>query len=102
MPKLPVVATAVIAAILCGWWAFAEVSAKRKLAPVEPMPVPRGSYQVRLDFTPERFHQLRLQEVGRMVEVRDRDVFLMDVTPQALHGIAREYWVESVTRWEGR
>jgi hypothetical protein len=36
------------------------------------------------------------------VEVRDRTVFMMDVTPAALHGIAGEYWVDSVAKWDGK
>jgi hypothetical protein len=96
--RLPVVATAVIAMALGAWWAQAQWAAHRKLAALGALDA-RGSYEIRLDFAPERFHQLRLQEAGRLVEVRERTVFMMDVEPSALRAIAGEYWVEAVTRW---
>lgn len=101
MTRLPVVATGVVAAVLLGWWGAAALSAERKLAALAPLP-PRGDYRVTLDFAPERFHQQRLQEAGRLVEVRERDVFLRDVAPAALRDIAGRYWVEAVHRWDGK
>ena len=100
--RLPLIATGVIAAVLVAWWITAWLAAERKLAPLRPLAGERGSYRVILDFAPERFHQLRLQEAGRLVEVRDRTVFMMDVSPSALRSIAGEYWVESVARWDGK
>ena len=88
--------------MLVAWWIAAGVAAERKLAPLRPLVGERGSYRVTLDFAPERFHQLRLQEAGRLVEVRDRTVFMMDVTPAALRAIAGEYWVDSVAKWDGK
>ena len=101
MPRLPAIATAVVAAIVLSWWTVAHVAADRKLASVEPLE-PRAHYRVRLDFAPERFHQVRLQEAGRLVEVKGDSVYMMDVSPAALRGIAREYWVHGIERWEGR
>jgi len=69
MVRLPVAATAIIVIVLGGWWAEAQWAAHRKLAPLGNLDL-RGSYEIRLDFAPERFHQLRLQEAGRLVEVR--------------------------------
>ena len=96
--RLPVAATAIIAIVLGGWWAESQWAAHRKLASLGSLD-PRGSYEIRLDFPPERFHQLRLQDAGRLVEVRERTVFMMDVEPSALRAIAGEYWVEAVSRW---
>jgi hypothetical protein len=101
MARLPLVTTAFIAIALAGWWAVAHSAAERKLASLGPLP-DRGSYAITLDFPPERFHQQRLQDAGRLVEVRERTVYMMDVTPQALHSIAGQYWVDAVARWEGR
>jgi len=100
--QLPLIATGVVVAVLIAWWGAAWLAAERKLAPLGTLGGDRGSYRVTLDFAPERFHQLRLQEAGRLVEVRDRTVFMMDVTPAALHGIAGEYWVDSVAKWDGK
>jgi hypothetical protein len=102
MLRLPAVATSLIAAVLIAWWIAGTLSAERKLAPLGAFGESRGHYRVTLDFPPERFHQVRLQEAGRMVEVRGNDVYMMDVVPAALHGIAREYWVRTIARWEGR
>jgi hypothetical protein len=101
MPRLPIVAAAVIVAIVAGWFLSAHLAAQRKLAALQPLP-DRGSYSITLDFAPERFHQQRLQEAGRLVEVRERTVYMMDVTPKALHAIAGQYWIGEVARWEGK
>lgn len=100
MLRLPLVATLVIALVLGGGWLAAQAAAERKLAPLGALPA-RGGYAVTLAFAPERFHQQRLQDAGRLVEVRSRTVYLQDVTPSALHGIAGQYWVDAVTRWDG-
>ena len=102
MLRIPSIATAVIVTVLCAWWIAAGVAADRKLASVAPNAEPRGHYRITLDFAPERFHQVRLQEAGRLVEVRGDSVYMMDVAPAALRGIAREYWVRGIERWEGR
>lgn len=101
MPRTPIVAAGVIVAVLAGWWLVAYFAAERKLAPLRPLPE-RGSYSITLAFAPERFHQQRLQEAGRLVEVHERTVYLMDVAPGALHAIAGQYWVDGVARWEGK
>ena len=98
MPRLPVVATAVVVGTLAAWFGASHHAAERKLAALGSLDA-RGSYEIVLDFPPERFHQLRLQEAGRLVEVRERTVFMKDVAPSALRGIAGEYWVDTVTRW---
>ena len=102
MLRIPALATAAIAAVLAGWWTASYVAADRKLAALAPIGGERGHYRITLDFAPERFHQVRLQEGGRLVEVRGNDVYMMDVAPATLRGIAGEYWVAGVARWEGR
>jgi hypothetical protein len=100
--RLPLVATLVVLAMLAAWWVAASLAADRKLAALGAPPERAGSYTITLEFAPERFHQLRLQDAGRLVEVRDRTVYMMDVSPAALRVIAGEYWVASVARWDGR
>lgn len=99
--RLPVVATAIVVLVVGGYLLAAHEGAERKLAGVGELP-PRGSYRIVLDFAPERFHQTRLQGLGRLVEVRDRTVYMMDVTPPAVRRIAGEYWVAAVERWDGK
>lgn len=102
MLRVPMLATAVVVAVVAYWWLSSWMAANRKLAAIEPLAQPRGSYRIVLAFAPERFHQLRLQEAGRMVEVRDRTVSMMDVSPDALRAVAGEYWVDAVHAWDGR
>ena len=100
MLRVPGIATAVIVAIALAWWGTAYVAGERKLAGIAPAE-PRGDYRITLAFAPERFHQVRLQEAGRLVEVRGDSVMMRDVAPAALRGIAREYWVRAVAPWDG-
>jgi hypothetical protein len=102
MPRVPAIASAVIAAVLAAWWIASLSAAHRKLASLAPVDAPRGHYRITLDFAPERFHQLRLQEAGRLVEVRGNTVFMMDVSPDDLRAIAGNYWVDHIARWDGR
>ena len=102
MLRVPLLATALIVAALAIYWTFALVSGQRKLAGIDPSPTARDNYQITLRFAPERFHQVVLQDKGRLVEVRGTTVYMMDVSPDALRDIARRYWVASVERWGGR
>jgi hypothetical protein len=100
--RVPAVATAIVAIALLLAWLFAHVGAQRKLAGLEPLVDGRAHYRITLDFEPERFHQLRLQDLGRLVEVRGNSVYMMDLSPAAVRRIAGEYWVREIARWEGR
>ena len=99
MLRVPAIATAVVAALVAVYWAVAWSGAQRKLAPLQPLLEARASYRVTLDFPPERFHQLYLQDKGRLVGVRGNVVDMMDVEPSAVRAIAGHYWVASVERW---
>jgi hypothetical protein len=101
MPRVPIVTTAAIVAVLLIYWLFGFAGAQRKLASVEPVAA-SGSYRITLDFAPERFHQVLLQDEGRLVEVRGSTVYMKDVSPKALRDIARQYWVSSVEPWSDR
>ena len=99
MLKLPAAATGVLAAIVLGWWLAGSLGAQRKLEAISPLPATRASYRITLEFAPERFHQLFLQDKGRLVGVHGNVVDMMDVEPSALRAIASHYWVASVARW---
>lgn len=102
MLHVPAAATAAIAAVVVAWWSAAYLDANRKLSALAPLAEVRGHYRITLNFPPERFHQLRLQEAGRLVEVRGNTVHMMDVAPADLRRIAGEYWVDTIARWDGR
>ena len=99
--RVPMLATAFVAVVLIAWWAASWSAATRKLEGLT-LAEPAGSYRIVLAFAPERFHQLRLQDEGRLVEVRDRTVSMRDVSPKAVRRIAGEYWVLSVSEWDGK
>ena len=101
MLRLPAAATALLLTALFGFWLAGQIGAQHKLAAVAPPPQARGDYRITLAFAPERFHQVLLQEKGRLVEVRGNTVFMKDVDPAALRAIAKNYWVESIARWGG-
>lgn len=101
MTRTPVVATLIVAVAAAAYWASGTISSSRKLASLEPLPQ-RANYAVTLAFAPERFHQLRLQDQGRVVEVRERTVLMMDVSSRSIRELAREYWVDSIAPWAGR
>jgi hypothetical protein len=102
MLKLPLAATVTVLAALLAYFVAGTLGAQRKLAPLAPLPAARANYQVTLNFPPERFHQLFMQDRGRMVGVHGDVIDMMDVEPAALRDIARQYWVASIARWSGR
>lgn len=101
MLRRPLYATILVAVVVMAWWAASWLAAQRKLEDLTPL-AERGQYRVTLDFAPERFHQVRLQDAGRLVEVRGNTVFLKDVAPTEIRGVAGEYWVAAIERWDGR
>ena len=101
MLRLPAIATALLLLALAAYALAAQIGARDKLAALEPQPEARGDYAITLAFAPERFHQVLLQDKGRLVAVRGHTVYMKDVEPAALRSIARNYWVQSVVRWSG-
>ena len=100
MLRVPITVTVLVVCAVLAYFAAGELGAHRKLAALEPLQ-DRGSYEITLAFAPERFHQLLLQDKGRLVGVRGNVVDMMDVEPGALRDIAGWYWVTSVARWSG-
>ncbi|MBS0322115.1 MAG: hypothetical protein JSR18_16345 [Proteobacteria bacterium] len=97
--RTPLIATLVVVLLVGAYWGAGYVGGARKLAPLGDLAATHGNYAITLDFAPERFHQQVMQDLGRVVKVQDRTVYMMDVAPAALRDIARRYWVDSVARW---
>jgi hypothetical protein len=57
--------------------------------------------EVVLGIAPEPFHMEIFQDAGRLIAVREPSVFVMDVPPDKLHGLARRFWVRAVKPWAG-
>ena len=100
MLRVPITVTVLVVCAVLAYFAAGELGAHRKLAALEPL-LDRGNYEITLAFAPERFHQLLLQDKGRLVGVEGSTVFMKDVDAHALASIARNYWVESIARWSG-
>jgi len=96
----PLAATLALALGYFGYEAWLDAGGARKLAGIG-VPAPKGHYELRVAFPPEGFHVTRMQAIGRLIEVKGQSVFLMDVEPQDLRAIARNYWVVGVARWKG-
>jgi len=94
-------ATIAVFAIAIGWTLW-ERSHADSLARTGEVGVDKGHYIVTLAFAPEGFHVTRLQAIGRLIEVRDTEIFLMDVDPTALREALAAYWVRGVRQWPGR
>lgn len=99
MLRLPAIATGAVLLLMLLYWLAGSIGADRKSRALSEPPAARGNYRITLDFAPERFHQVLLQDRGRLVEVRGNTVYMQDVAPAALRDIAREYWVESIASW---
>ena len=96
----PLAATLALALAYFGYEAWLDAGGARKRAGIE-IPSPKGHYELRIAFPPEGFHVTRMQAIGRLIEVKGHSVFLMDVEPQDLRAMARNYWIVGVARWKG-
>lgn len=56
---------------------------------------------VTLAMEPEQFHMMVLQDAGRVTQVKGRRLLLRDVPPDALHALARRYWITTITPSQG-
>lgn len=57
---------------------------------------------VRLAFPPERFHVLKIQDVGRVGRVRGDTVEVHDVDAEGIRKLARSYyWIAMINSSEG-
>ena len=68
-------------------------------APREPA---RRTSRSCASFAPEAFHLTRIQDIGRVIEVRGSSIFVMDVKAPDARALARNYWVAGVKPWKGR
>jgi len=68
---------------------------------VDEVSVPKGHYEITVNFPPEAFHVTRMQAIGRLIEVKGTSVFLMDVGADDARELARNYWIADVKPWRG-
>jgi hypothetical protein len=100
-------AVAVTAALLLSWgafWIWAAWTGSRKLAAAGLADAGGGRVHVAvtLDFAPEAFHMMLFQSMGRLIEVKGKTAYLMDVRGEDARSLARQYWVKELKSWPGR
>jgi ribulose kinase len=96
-----VVATAFLAVLLLGYSLWGTVASARKFPPDEQQAALRMNAAVELAFPPEAFHMQRLQRIGRVMRVNQREVLMRDATVDGLADLARNYWVRDIRPWSG-
>jgi hypothetical protein len=98
----PVVVTLAVLILYGCYEGWLTVSGARKLTADEiPSDRAKAHYEIVVNFAPESFHITRIQDVGRVIEVRNTSIFVMDVRPADAREIARNYWIADVKPWKG-
>lgn len=86
-----------ILVIVLAWQIYLTVRAPAHIDPQLAGQVAEGQplrISVRLDFPPERFHTLFLQQYGRVMGVEGNHVDLRSVRPESVDALARVYWID--------
>ena len=98
----PVVVTLSLLCAYAGYEGLLTISGAKKLTAEE---VPAGNtkahYEIVANFPPEAFHITRIQDVGRVIEVRITSIFVMDIRPNDARELARNYWISDIKPWKG-
>lgn len=94
---------AVILALVIAWQVYLSVTAPGRIDPGLAELVKEGEpvrVSVTLNFPPERFHTLFLQDYGRVMGVSESEVRLRDVRPESVGALARVYWIDHIEALE--
>lgn len=98
----PLAATLAAVLFYAGYHLWLSMSGAAKLTGAElPAPGERAHYEVVVAFPPEGFHITRMQAIGRLIEVKGRSVYLMDVGRDDAVELARNYWIDDLRPWRG-
>ncbi|MGC5616066.1 hypothetical protein [Georgenia sp. Z1491] len=99
----PVRTILVVLALVLAWQLYLAIAAPGKIDDELAAQVDEGEpvrVGVVLDFPPERFHTLYLQDYGRILRVEGNEIQLRSVRPESVAMLARVYWVESLVPLE--
>ena len=98
----PVAVTLGLIAAYFAYQGWLSAGGARKLTQDElPAANTKAHYEVVVNFPPEAFHITRMQDIGRVIEVRGLSVFLMDLKGDDARELARNYWISDLKRWKG-
>lgn len=96
----PLGASVAVGAIAAVWVVWGQLHSHAQMGALD-LGSGRSNFAITLNFAPESFHVTRLQAIGRVVEVRDHSVFMMDVDNDDMRDFAKNYWVREVVKWKG-
>lgn len=102
----PVLVTLALAALVFAYWGWSALAGAHKLTDAEIARAAEDGNPGRLDikvvlpFTPEQFHFMRLQDIGRMAGADASSVNLRGVSVKAARALARRYWVSDIVPLE--
>ena len=96
----PVLVTLALLAAYAGYETWLTVSGARKMA-VDAPHDGKAHFEIVASFAPEAFHLTRIQDIGRVIEVRGSSIFVMDVKASDARALARNYWIAGVKPWKG-
>jgi hypothetical protein len=96
----PVLVTLGVLCAYAGYETWLTVSGARKMAADTPHEG-KAHFEIVASFAPEAFHLTRIQDVGRVIEVRGTSIFVMDVKTADARQIARNYWIAGIKPWKG-
>lgn len=98
----PVVVTLAIACLYFGYETWLTVTGAQKLTADElPGANAKAHYEIVVNFPPEAFHITRVQDIGRVIEVRATSIFAMDIRGNDARELARNYWIADIKPWKG-
>ncbi len=87
---------AVVAVLALGWQAFVSVQVPMKIDDrLEEQPG-RIDVVVTLNFPPERYHILVVQDYGRISRTTGHELVLRSTDLERIRELARFYWVRSI------
>jgi hypothetical protein len=96
----PVVVTLALLAAYSGYETWLTVSGARKMTADAPRDG-KAHFEIVANFAPEAFHVTRIQDIGRVIEVRGSSIFVMDVRTSDARQLARNYWIAGIKPWKG-
>jgi hypothetical protein len=103
----PIATTLALAAVVAGYWTWAAWAGSQKLTSAEVARAAELSgnpdkldLKIILPFTPEQFHFMRLQDIGRMAGADTNSINLRGVRIDDARALARQYWVSDIVPLE--
>ena len=99
--RRPLIVTLVVAAATFAWHSWTDAAGVHKTSGLfanEPNDA-KIDVIVSLDFAPESFHITRAQDVGQLVKIDGKRMYMRGVQRAPLAHYARAFWVDKIEAW---